>query len=339
MDKKHMSGGMETSYNDINLKDEKNKQAEEYLLQAWDVAGYHGLENEEIYPRTAKETRQMDELLTKAEAAVDDPSDKELMDALYETREVVDWSKQRHWTFSWWVIICVTIMGAYYFFQAGGKDDDVKRWQNIGDAEVQKMLDESIQQAEKSVAYYKEKLTCDTLSAENRKGYESDLKHANERLEEQKNYTIATYKEHLIGRAEGRASGTRWAGIWCFIWIGLYIFACRPRGYMITKRRREDQMATGLKKILFGFAGGLVGAAASMKVTETVTTWSDGTKTREDDSMMVNIMRFGFIAVAVLLILWAARIVIVIATLLALLRNYDWLQLLKDPKQMINELK
>ena len=62
-----MSGGMETSYNDINLKDEKNKQAEEYLLQAWDVAGYHGLENEEIYPRTAKETRQMDELLTKWE--------------------------------------------------------------------------------------------------------------------------------------------------------------------------------------------------------------------------------------------------------------------------------
>ena len=168
---------------------------------------------------------------------------------------------------------------------------------------------------------------------------EDALKHANERLEEQKNYNIATYKEHLIGRAEGRASGTRWAGIWCFIWIGLYIFACRPRGYMITKRRREDQMATGLKKILFGFAGGLVGAAASMKVTETVTTWSDGTKTREDDSMMVNIMRFGFIAVAVLLILWAARIVIVIATLLALLRNYDWLQLLKDPKQMINELK
>ena len=56
---------------------------------------------------------------------------------------------------------------------------------------------------------------------------------------------------------------------------------------MITKRRREDKMATGLKKILFGIAGALVGAAGALYVTTTITKWSDGSKTRDDDSMII----------------------------------------------------
>ena len=108
---------------------------------------------------------------------------------------------------------------------------------------------------------------------------------------------------------------------------------------MITKRRRETAVATGAKRVLFAIAGALVGAAASLKVTTTITKWSDGTTTKDDDAMIVTIMRFGFIAVAVLIVLWAARIVIVIATILAILRNYEWGKVIADPKKAVREFK
>ena len=165
------------------------------------------------------------------------------------------------------------------------------------------------------------------------------MENATEEIKELKAYNVETYKKHLVDRADAGVWRERWEAIWCVIWIVLYIFACRPRGYMITKRRREDKMATGLKKILFGIAGALVGAAGALYVTTTITKWSDGSKTRDDDSMIIYAMKFGLIALAVIIVLWAARIVIVIATLLGLLRNYDWKQLAKDPKAMLNDLK
>ena len=104
--KKHMQGGMNTTYSNVNTEDERNKKAEELLFQAWETAGYHGQPDEDYYPRTAQETRDMEDLLTQAEAAIDDPSDTELMEVMADTREVLEWSKQRHWTFAWWIIIC-----------------------------------------------------------------------------------------------------------------------------------------------------------------------------------------------------------------------------------------
>ena len=82
-----------------------------------------------------------------------------------------------------------------------------------------------------------------------------------------------------------------------------------------------------------------MGAACVLYVTTTKTKLSDGSKTRDDDSMIIYAMKFGLIALAVIIVLWAARIVIVIATLLGLLRNYDWKQLAKDPKAMKNDFK
>lgn len=39
--KKHMQGGMNTTYSNVNTEDERNKKAEELLFQAWETAGYH----------------------------------------------------------------------------------------------------------------------------------------------------------------------------------------------------------------------------------------------------------------------------------------------------------
>ena len=40
--KKHMQGGMNTTYSNVNTEDERNKKAEELLFQTWETAGYHG---------------------------------------------------------------------------------------------------------------------------------------------------------------------------------------------------------------------------------------------------------------------------------------------------------
>ena len=46
--KKHMQGGMNTTYSNVNTEDERNKKAEELLFQAWETAGYHGQPDEII---------------------------------------------------------------------------------------------------------------------------------------------------------------------------------------------------------------------------------------------------------------------------------------------------
>ena len=335
--KKFKQGGMETVYSDINAEDTRNQQAEELLFQAWDVAGYHGQEGADYYPRTLRETEEMERLVKEAEAAVEDSSDKDLMDALYETRSVVEWSKQRHWTFSWWVVICVAIMGLYYFFTVD--TDNVKSTADMPDEQVQAKLDAELERLKTALADEQKQLDIDTLSESLRDFYQDQYDYHQERLETFSGYDTNQYREYLVDVAKGRVSDDRWSGAWCFIWIALYLFACRPRGYMITKRRRETAVATGAKRVLFAIAGALVGAAASLKVTTTITTWSDGSKTKEDDSMIITFMRLGFIAVAILIVLWAARIVIVIATLLALLRNYEWGKVIADPKKAVREFK
>lgn len=337
--KKHMQGAMDASYTDVNTNDESNKKAEELLFNAWESAGYYGNPGEDYYPRTANETQNMDDLLTQAEAAVDDPSDKELMDAIADTREVVEWSKQRHWTFAWWIIICVAIVGCYYLYEAGDSRDYVKMQEALTSEEVQQRLTERTANVEGYIKDYQATLAVDTISKDTRKRYEKYVEEDTEELSKLKEYSTEDYKEVLVDNANSIVWGYRKSAIWCFLWIGLYVFACRPRGYMITKRRREDKVATGLKKVLFGIAGALVGAAGALYVTETITKWSDGSKTRDNDALIIYAMKFGLIALAAFLVIITARIVIVIATILGLIRNYDWKHLAKDPKAMLHELK
>lgn len=336
---KHMKGGMDFSYQQVNTHDEKNKEAEHLLFEAWKVAGYGGKSDEDYYPRTSCETEKMEKLLNQAEEAINDTSDQDLMNAIVETQQVVKWSKARHWTFAWWIIICVIIMGAYYFYQAENKKEYVKRQQSLTEAQVQQMLNAEIDHQQKCVTESQNILANDTISREERAMRKDLLDKENKKMETLTQHTTKTYKEDLVNQANAAVWQERREGIWCFIWVVLYIFACRPRGYMITKRRREDKMATGLKKILFGIAGGLVGAAGALYVTETVTKWSDGSKTRENDGVMIYVMKFGLIALAILIVLWAARIVIVIATILGLVRNYDWKQITRNPNSLLQDLK
>ena len=98
---------------------------------------------------------------------------------------------------------------------------------------------------------------------------------------------------------------------------------------MISRRRTEAAVYGGLQKALFAVVGALMGAAASMKVTEYVTTYSDGSKESSSDAMAVLALQLMFMAAAVALIVVIARIVIVIAAIMGLFRNYELIPMLK----------
>ncbi|MDR0989100.1 MAG: hypothetical protein LBM06_06540 [Prevotellaceae bacterium] len=337
-----MNGDMNFTYENVNQSDGRNTAAEDFLFEAWATAGYHGKPGEDYYPRTQNETQTMEDLLDKAEAAVDDPSDRELLELMADTREVIAWSKKRHWTFAWWIIICVTIMGIYYLNSAGDAEKDLKK--ATSPKELQSRLDSDLSYYNGRIANYKYELTqlegkSDSASQAKRTQMKAALKSSTEHVEMLKTGGIE-YLRKLRTESSQKEEASDWKmGIWCFIWIVVYVVACRPRGYMITKRRREDKAARGLKKALFWIAGLLVGTAGALRVTTTVTKWSDGSTTRDDDGIMIYAMKFGLIAVAVLIVLWTARVIIVISAILGLIRNYDWVSIAKDPKNAFTHLK
>ena len=56
---------------------------------------------DDIYPCTEQECDEMDKLLDQAEAAARDKNDSFFKERLAELRDIVAWSRQKHWTFKW----------------------------------------------------------------------------------------------------------------------------------------------------------------------------------------------------------------------------------------------
>ena len=59
---------------------------------------------DDVYPCTAAECDEMEQLVNQAEQAVADPNDEDFKDAVIELRSIIDWSRKKHWTFKWSLI-------------------------------------------------------------------------------------------------------------------------------------------------------------------------------------------------------------------------------------------
>ena len=59
---------------------------------------------DDVYPCTEAECDEMDRLLDCAQAAVQDPNDEFFKERYEELREIVSWSRKKHWTFKWSLI-------------------------------------------------------------------------------------------------------------------------------------------------------------------------------------------------------------------------------------------
>lgn len=77
-----------------------------------------------VFPTSREETERMEQLLDKAEDVVEDPTEQAYAERLSDLRDVVDWSKKCHrsWT---WKLIAGALVGAgiFYYFENDQKDD------------------------------------------------------------------------------------------------------------------------------------------------------------------------------------------------------------------------
>lgn len=336
------SGYTSFTREDINQNDNRNTKAEQIFLEILDIpkrvqkkvkkGKEHKITEEDFYPTSINETIVMEELLNSAEAAVDDPSDTQFMNNLAEMRGIINWSKKRQWKFAYWIAGCVFIMAFYYFYQASNEKEYVTKIENWTEEEALKQRAADLEYAQKETARYLSTLNNDTvqLTTDNRKYYEERLEKTEEEIKIMQDESWEKYRDMKADKRMKPVWTERWAAIWCLIWVALYIIAIRPYGYMISKRRIEMKIYGGLQKALFVVAGAFFGAAASLKVTEYITHWSDGSKTRSNDAIVVLAMQIFLVVAAVLLVFWTARIIIVIATILGFIRNYDLIGIVKQ---------
>lgn len=89
-----------------------NTEAYELLAAAMTTSSHiteidkhnNNIDIDDVYPCTAAECDEMEQLVNQAEQAVADPNDEDFKDAVIELRSIIDWSRKKHWTFKWSLI-------------------------------------------------------------------------------------------------------------------------------------------------------------------------------------------------------------------------------------------
>lgn len=122
-------------------KDPANAAAYDLLDQAMTTSSHitaedkHNFDNggtvdiDDVYPVSAEETEEMDHLLNEAEKRAGNPNEPFFRDRLNELRNIVGWSKERHWNFSWMIILGAVIFVGFLFYMAADSNDGVVRGQ------------------------------------------------------------------------------------------------------------------------------------------------------------------------------------------------------------------
>ena len=148
-------------------------------------------------------------------------------------------------------------------------------------------------------------------------------------------------KEHLKFYTSQResnqnaASRMRFLYIFFLILTPIYIFACRPYGYLINKHKREGERIEGMRKIGWWLAGLLAGVGASIGFVNIITTYSDGSKTKSDDGTgPVRLIFKGlFFLAAAIVFAFTSMFIMVYSTISGLIRNYDWKTIFASKKK------
>ena len=147
-------------------------------------------------------------------------------------------------------------------------------------------------------------------------------------------------KEHLKfytsqrDKGQNAASRMRFWYIFFLILTPIYIFACRPFGYLINKHKREGERVEGIRRIGWWLAGLLAGVGASIGFVNIITTYSDGSKTKSDDGTgpVRLIFKGGLFLAAAIVFAFTSMFIMVYSTISGLIRNYNWKDLLASKK-------
>lgn len=179
-------------------------------------------------------------------------------------------------------------------------------------------------------------------TADRKKSYLKSVKEYEQKFEEKSELygevNEMNYKEiHKMAKKEAKSSlsSARSAKRAAFIittifvlFIPLYIFSQRPYGYMITRMRFESAIVGGIQKFFFAIAGGMATLSAIVPdAPVTVTKWSDGTKTREQNSALsaaLMSIKFMLLAMALCIFCGVSFVLMLYLTIQGLRRNYNW---------------
>lgn len=126
----------EEDLNEAKVNNQVNEEAYELLDAAMRTSSHLTEEDrngdsvtiDDIYPCTEAECDEMDDLLNKAEKAAKDPNDSFFKERLGELRDIVDWSRKKHWTFQWSLILgCVLSIFGMMYLRSDAKDSLARR--------------------------------------------------------------------------------------------------------------------------------------------------------------------------------------------------------------------
>ncbi|MDE6648882.1 MAG: hypothetical protein K2K45_03025 [Muribaculaceae bacterium] len=119
------------------------------------------------------------------------------------------------------------------------------------------------------------------------------------------------------------------------ICIPLYIIACRPYGYTMNKYELEAKTLNVIQRIGLWLSGGLVAVAGALQFRTIITKWSDGRTTSSDDGMgpAIAAAKIALIVGAVLVFCFTCCFIMAYATIVGLIRNYNWAAIISGAKK------
>lgn len=135
-EKKSMEEGY-VSFDPEELKNstqegDPNDEAYELLWEATCVSSHvsdidkaaRSTDEDNIYPTTPAEVDKMEELVNKAVAALQEPND-EFSQRISELRDIIAWSRKRHWKLNWVIIAGVAISAFILACMIGGGQGNI----------------------------------------------------------------------------------------------------------------------------------------------------------------------------------------------------------------------
>ena len=146
----HENGYVSFTQDDLKEKmkaNPANEKAYEFLDAAMCTSSHITIEDEnqqtvnidDVYPCSEAECDEMDRLLDRAQAEVKDKNDQFFKERYDELREIVSWSRKKHWTFKWSLIAgCIlSIFIMFYISEQVASDrqaieakvESIKNWQ------------------------------------------------------------------------------------------------------------------------------------------------------------------------------------------------------------------
>lgn len=221
---------------------------------------------DDVYPCSEAECDEMDRLLDRAEAEVKDKNDQFFKERYDELRDIVKWSRKKHWTFKWSLIAgCILSIFIMFYISAEvagdrrkieNKVNTVKNWEkqdttiamadlkldsipydikraNVHKAHTLGGLKSRYERSLEEVASYKAKL--DTVQDREQKKYLKErLKHHEERAESYlKQYEkvndmkFKKYRKYVVKSMKDELRAARWLDR--IVWlICIYVLLLTP---------------------------------------------------------------------------------------------------------------